>query len=144
LTAVVDASVWVASQHADERRYEESRECLVKLLASSEAIALPWLALVECVAAVSRRSGNEGLGREAGRLLLAIPGLHWVPLDASGAARAAEVARVYRLRAADAVYVSVAREHRASLITLDHDVGTRVLGEVPVVTPAEWMEQSDT
>lgn len=55
------------------------------------------------------------------------------------AGQAAELAAVYRLRGADAVYLAVAEEFGTTLVTWDGEMHTRGANVVTAVTPAEWL-----
>ena len=59
-------------------------------------------------------------------------------LDIDEMAVAARLAGDLRLRAADAVYVAVARTAGA-LITLDTELRERAASEVAVQSPAQWL-----
>lgn len=51
----------------------------------------------------------------------------------------AQVAVSCRLRGADAVYVAVAQEFRATMITWDNEVLLRDAAVVPTMTPTDWL-----
>jgi predicted nucleic acid-binding protein len=69
------------------------------------------------------------------------PRLQLVPLDLPVARRAAQVARDYRLRGADSVYVSVAEMFDSRLIAWDVEVLERGADVVTTMTPLEWLEE---
>ena len=139
MTVTIDASVWVAARFENEPGHAESTACLLRALGSLEPIVLPWLAWVECVAAVARKTDNEALAREVGLHLHDLVSVRWVALDEPVTAEAAVVAAECRLRAADAVYAAVARLHRATLVTLDAEMRDRCSAQVRCQTPAEWV-----
>ncbi len=139
MTLVIDASVWVAARFDGESSHEASARCLLAAIAGSEPLILPTLAWVECVAATARKTGSDALAMEVGEHLRAPP-LRWAALDEAEAANAAAIAAACRLRAADAVYVAVARQHRATLVTLDQEVRQRCAEQVRCLSPEAWLE----
>ena len=138
MTVTIDASVWVAARFEAEPGYADSVACTRKALGSPEPIVLPWLAWVECVAAVARKTEIRELAESVGRQLRRLPGIQWAPLDEAMAEEASRLASECRLRAADAVYVAVAYRHRATLVTLDSEVIERCGSRVRCLTPLEW------
>jgi predicted nucleic acid-binding protein len=144
MTITIDASVWVAAGIENEPEYAASAACVVQALANGHTIVLPWLALPECVAAVARKTGSVELAQEAGRRLRGLPLVQWIVLDESEAIEAANAAAACRLRAAHAVYVAVAREHGATLVTLDQEVVRRAAGMVECQSPDAWVKHHST
>jgi predicted nucleic acid-binding protein len=83
-----------------------------------------------------RGEGAEVL--DAVDALVSGPRFYPISLEAPLLERATSVARSARLRAYDAVYAAVALERRASLVTLDGDVCSRLTAAFPelvLVTP---------
>lgn len=138
MTITIDASVWVAARFPNEPGYAESSACLLTALAQREPIVMPWIAWVECVAAVARKTGKPALALETGQHLREIPAIRWIPFDEADTADAVNVAAAYRLRAADTLYVAVARGHDATLITLDQEVQRRCSVFVRCQSPGGW------
>ena len=66
-----------------------------------------------------------------------LPHMTLVALDRPLSDHAAQLARDHRLRGADAMYAAVTRQHGTTLISRDHEHLTRLVGIVPVQTPAE-------
>lgn len=62
-----------------------------------------------------------------------------VSLTNRRARRAAELAAIYRLRGADAVYLAVAEEFGTTLVTWDGEMHTRGANVVTTMTPTEWL-----
>ena len=134
----IDASVLVASAIPDEVEHEPARRVLHEVIASGTSVHLPTLAIVEVTAAIARRTGDVELAMAAGRRVLELPGLVLHDLDIDEMAVAARLASDLRLRAADAVYVAVARMG-AALITLDAELRDRAGSVVAVHSPAQWL-----
>lgn len=67
------------------------------------------------------------------RMVLATPGLRVVSVDAEVGRRAAEMAAIYRLRGADAIYVAVAYLLALPLATLDGEMRERGAAAVEIV-----------
>jgi predicted nucleic acid-binding protein len=138
VSLTIDASVLVAARAPGEPGHEASRELVRRAIVAGVPLVLPTLAYVECVAAVARKTGDAGLAADAGTVLRSLSRVRWVALDEEHAAEAARVAAERRLRAADAVYVAVARLAGASLVTLDGEVALRAAPEVRCMAPDAW------
>jgi predicted nucleic acid-binding protein len=134
----VDASVWVAAQFRAEPHHAASVDCLSRALLEEEEITLPWLAWVECVAAIARKTSNPPLAKREGSKLVGLTNIRWLGLDEQLAADAADIAATHRLRSADSIYVAVAQRTSATFVTLDAEVHHRCSGVVACVFPAEW------
>ncbi|MBA3235308.1 MAG: type II toxin-antitoxin system VapC family toxin [Chloroflexi bacterium] len=138
----IDASVFVSAGSSRDPASDESIAFLRAVLGASLAVHQPTLTLVEVTASMARRSGDIGLAREAGLRLLQMPRLQMHPLDVEAAAEASGLAGRARLRGPDAIYAATALRHGATLVTLDHELLSRVGTIVPTVTPAGWIERS--
>ena len=138
MSLTVDASVFVAASRTEEVHY--SRQFLQQARAQSSALFCPMLVLPECAAAIAGPTGDSRLAEELVSLVETFPGLRLVPLDLSLAHRAVQVAREYRLRGADSVYVSVAELFGAALIAWDAEMLECGSDAVRTMTPLEWME----
>jgi predicted nucleic acid-binding protein len=139
MNITIDASVWVAARFDNEPSHVESTEFLLRAMGTRQTIVLPWLAIVECVAAVARKTGNARLADEVGAHLLGLPDVLWVALDETVVGEAIEVAAERRLRAADAVYAAVARSHGATLVTLDAEMLSHRSPRLRCVSPRDWI-----
>lgn len=84
---------------------------------------------------------SEALALEAVRYLQARTWLTISPLSLASAEIAATLATTCSLRGADAVYVGLARQEGAPLITLDREMIERGRAAALVMTPGEWSRQ---
>lgn len=135
----LDANVFVASARETEPHHRVSRQLLRTGRVGGPSLCTSSLALAEVAGALSRRTGDADLGRRWAEVLRTFHRLTLVPLDATLADRAAELAAVYRLRGADAVYAATAAHLGATLVTWDDEVIRRLAGVAPVFTPAAWL-----
>jgi predicted nucleic acid-binding protein len=117
--AVVDASVWVANYHVADPAHTQCADWLRAAIASGERLVAPSLVLAEVAAAIARLTGSPRTATQAIEHLSRLPGFELFDLDGPRARRAAEVAAATRVRGADAVYLALAIEHGAVLISLD-------------------------
>jgi predicted nucleic acid-binding protein len=140
MNCVVDASVFVASARASEVYYADSIRFLQQLGASDANVFCPTLIVVECSAAIARPTGDASFAESVVGMLEAHPNLNLESLTERRAHRAAEVAARLRLRGADAVYVALAEEFNATLITWDNEMLQRSAAVVPLLTPTAWIE----
>lgn len=135
----IDASVLVAAVLEDEAAHADAAELLRVLAGSGATIHEPAIAIIEVVSAVVRRTGDRVLAQTAARHLMGNPAIVMHPLDLPEAAHAAELAANQRLRAADALYATVAQRNSCPLITLDAELIERAGPAIDACTPAEWL-----
>ena len=136
-TYTIDASVFVSAYRPNEAASETCRALLDKLRTDATPIIVPTLLVPEAAGAVSRTTGNAELARRFADALQRLPGLVWVPLDATLARQAADLAAEHALRGSDAVYAAVARRFGSTLVTLDRQQLERAAAAVDTRTPAE-------
>ncbi|MGD8626952.1 MAG: PIN domain-containing protein [Anaerolineae bacterium] len=141
MSLTIDASVFVAAARLDERHYPTSHQFLQQIRAQQCNLFCPTLVLPECAAAIARPTADARLAEELVSLVETFPRLQFMPLDLSLARRAGEIAREYRLRGADSVYVSVAEVSDSVLIAWDAELLERGTDVVTAMTPLEWMEE---
>lgn len=132
---IVDANVWVSSLIAGEPDNHACRRWLESRMATGTRLIIPTLALAEVAGAVARRGGTFLAGQHALDWVLRAPNLQIVPLNQVLGLRAAELAAVYRLRGADAVYAAVADDFELPLVTLDQEVLQRASSIVETIRP---------
>lgn len=131
----VDASVFVNAFSPAEEGSDDSFGFITRL--KNEAIPLiqPTLFLPEVVASVARKKGDAELALNLAKELRNFSGLTLVPLDASLADLAVDVAAQHKLRGSDAVYAAVALRFGTELITLDREQVERLSKVVSVRQP---------
>ena len=135
---VVDASVMVGALHPLDVHHLASRAWLrQEILAGNELIA-PLLLLSEVAGAVTGRSGDTALGRQAVRRLVALQQLRLVPLDVRLSLLSTQMAIELQLRGADAIYVALAAQIGIPLITWDREQFERGAQRVITRQPDRW------
>lgn len=139
MNCVVDASVFVASARSSEVNYADSIRFLQQLGASDANVFCPTLIVVECSAAIARPTGDASFAERVVEMLEVHPNMNLESLTESRAHRAAEVAARLRLRGADAVYVALAEEFNAALITWDNEMLQRSSAVAQTLTPSQWL-----
>lgn len=122
---VADASVLVAWFYPADQHHSRSRTWLRRYLLAGGHIYAPVLLQSEVAGALTRRTGNRGIGERAIRWIRQIPELELVPIDTALGERAAVLAVDLQLRGADAVYVAVADLLQVELVTWDQEQITR-------------------
>ena len=133
----VDASVWVNAFDQREQGHDTSREVLEVLRDRALPVFVPNLLLVEIAGAISRTRNNPAQAQDFAMNLRNLPNVAFVPLDDVLAIQALALAAQHRLRGADAVYATVAAQSGSTLISLDHEHLTRLVGIVPTRSPAD-------
>ena len=134
---VVDASVHVADARPQEPNHPQAHELLRQIAARGQAVYLPVIVLAEVAAAISRGTGEPALARRWTAALRRVPHFHPVPVDETLADRAADVSARYQIRGCDAVYIALAQQLGATLVTLDRQQQERVPPDLVARTPAE-------
>ena len=86
---------------------------------------------------MTRRTGDQSVGVAAAARLGSIPELVFVELTVESAVRAAAIASRLVLRGADAVYVSLAVDLDAPLVTWDRQQRERSAPLISVSSPAD-------
>ena len=92
----------------------------------------PAILLPEVAGAISRRTGEPQIAKEAVESLQSLPNLRLVELDRSIIQRATFLASELGLRGADSIYVAVAAQLNLPLATLDVDQKDRAEGEIAI------------
>lgn len=131
---VLDASVAVAAARAREPSHRAARLLVAGILRGEDEVVVPAIFSVEVAAALARadeptpaiRAYVDALLRMAARV---------VPLSPAVARRARETAMRWRLRAADALYVSLAEWESLPLCTLDPEMSRRGASVCEVIAP---------
>lgn len=136
---VIDASVHVADIRPGEPHHAEARAFLRRVAVEGQPVYLPVIVLPEVAAAISRGTGEPALARGLVAVLQRIPHFEFVPISADLGRLAAALASDHRIRGCDAVYVALALEREARLITLDQQQRARVPPDVIARSPAEEM-----
>lgn len=120
---VLDASVFVAAISPAEIHHVAAQT-----LFDSHPATLPFLVpslfRVEVLAALARRGEPDEL-LDPVAVLVSGPRFHAVEVDAFLIERASQVARAARLRAYDSIYVALALDRDARLLTLDAEVRSK-------------------
>jgi predicted nucleic acid-binding protein len=134
---IIDASVHVADARPQEPRHAEARALLSRIAQEGWTVILPTICMAEISAAISRGAGKPDLARRLVAALRRVPHFEWVAVDEKLGELAAELAAEYQIRGCDAVYVALAQQGGATLISLDHQQRERVPADVIARTPAE-------
>lgn len=138
---VIDASVWVAAFLANDARHAEAVGFLHTLVADGAEVSAPLLALPEVAGAIARQTGNPGVAAKVVAFLREQTWIQLAPTDDALATLAASLAAQQQLRGADAIYVALAAQGDAALITLDREMLERAPERVIARTPSAWLKK---
>ena len=122
---VVDASVWVSRLVTKDVFHPTVKTWMEERRSDGVIFLSPALLLPEVGGAISRRTGEQQLARNAIDSLARLPGLKLVDMDQSLVQEAARLAADLGLRGADAIYVALAARLNLLLATLDEGQKTR-------------------
>lgn len=116
---VVDASVYVAMHQAADRHHSRCLEWFERCLSHRIPLAAPYLLVAEASGAVRRLTGDQTQASLLAEKLLSTSVIELFALDERRARMAAAVSAEAGVRGADAVYLALAQELRAALVTMD-------------------------
>lgn len=131
----LDASVFVATCHGREPGHAASRALLDKLRTMTVPLIEPALLPVEVAAALRRTGSEAAAAQDFAEAILGLPHLTVVPIDERVARQAVAMATHHGLRGADALYVAVAAQYGAHLVTLDGEQLRRAPAAVHACKP---------
>ena len=112
---------------------------LKRIEMDSHALYCPAIVVTECAGAVARPTRNPALAKHTASMLSANPDITIVEITSKRAQDAGNIAADHYLRGADSLYVQVAQEYSAVLISWDAEMVKRAAAVVPVMTPADWL-----
>ena len=136
---VLDSSVFVAALREAEPTHKVSQK-LLKRVVEGEFLAIePFTVLVEVVAAIRRRTGDQELAKKIGIDLLRIGEIHFQELTKYRALDAMDITGRIGVRGMDAIVLQTARENDALLVTHDQEMARRARGlsTIPIGDIAE-------
>ena len=133
---VVDASVHIADMRPSEPHHREARAFLDFARQTGEEVYGPIIVLAEVAAGIARGTGRPALARWLTGLLQRIPNFTFIPVDAPLGGLAAEIAATHQIRGCDAVYIALAQQLGAPLVTLDSEQRQRAPAAIVAQTPA--------
>lgn len=136
---VLDASVLVAATRPTEPFHADSQACLKRLMAEQSVLFIPTIALAELASAFARSGADAALAEQVVATYRRRPDLELVAVDGALADAAVTIAARQRIRGCDAVYVALAQERWAALITLDNEQRLRAPSAVVTWTPGELL-----
>ncbi|MBI3264258.1 MAG: type II toxin-antitoxin system VapC family toxin [Acidobacteria bacterium] len=137
LRYTVDASVFVNAFNPHEEGHAESLQILATIQEHGDPVIVPALLVPEIASAVARASDDSASALHYGNATAALQHLTLVTLTPAMARQAAQLAATHRLRAADAVYLAVARRYATTLVSRDDEQRTRGSGVATCQTPEE-------
>jgi predicted nucleic acid-binding protein len=128
----IDSSVIVASLLEQEEEHSRASKIWGEVLAGRAVAIMPYLILVEVVAAIRRRTGDKELALKIKKELLSINAVNFTIIDPEAALEASDLAIETGMRGMDAIVVQTAREYGTSLVTLDKEMISRATGIVKI------------
>jgi predicted nucleic acid-binding protein len=131
---VLDASVAVAAARTREPSHRAARSLVAAILRGEHEPIVPAIFSVEVAAALARVDEPLHAIRAYADALLRVTA-RVVPLSPAAARRARETALRWRLRAADATYLSLAAWEGVPLYTLDREMRERGASICEVIAP---------
>ena len=137
LRYTVDASVFVNAFNPHEDGHGDSLAILAAMQEAGDPIIVPTLLVPEVASAVARASDDRTGALEYSNATAGLPHVTLVSLTPTMARQAAELGATHRLRAADAVYIAVARRYGTVVVSRDDEQRSRGSAVVTCQTPQE-------
>lgn len=119
---VIDSSVFVAAFREEEPHSREAFRILEQLEDETISAVIPVSVILEVVAAIRRRTGDDNLARSVSEKLLSFATISWIDISTFRMARLLELASTSGLRGMDLLVVGIAREFGLPMITLDQEM----------------------
>lgn len=135
---LLDTNVWIASAIREEPAFAETVAFLARLHAAQVRIAFPDIVRLELACALARRAG-AATATTVLRSVVGRPGVHDVAVSSNAVRAAALLGMQTRLRAFDALLVTIARVESVPLVTWDQEIVRRGGG----LTPPAWLARHD-
>lgn len=136
----LDANVFVRDATPWTEHGAVSQALLAELRAQQIVLIEPMILLAEIAGPLSRLYHDPMRGRVYTSILIDLPQLQLVSIDAPLGQSAADLAADLGLRGMDAIYVAVAQAYGCTLVSLDDDV-QRAAHLLPVRTPAQALDE---
>jgi len=127
---IVDASVWVSRVVPVDVFHQPVKTWLEEQRSKGAVFLSPALLLAEVAGAISRRTGQPELAKQAIASLIRLPELRLVEMEQTLVQEAAQLAAELGLRGADSFYVAVAARLNLPLATLDEDQKNRAASRI--------------
>ena len=129
----LDSSVIIAALREQEPKHKEAVQLLKSIVDGKYIVVMPYTVLTEVVSAVKRRTGSTELAIRIENDLESITTMYFLEMTKSRIKEANKIAREYGLKGMDAIVVQIAKEHNASLITLDGQMSKLAVKTVKVI-----------
>lgn len=133
---VVDSSFFVSLFVKGDVNHEKALDTWKKLRESGIKMFAPTLILPEVCGAIVRVTKDKGYGDEVKEKIeewLRVKVLTLKELTIKRAKMATEIAIKFNLKGADAIFVSLAQEFDAKLLTLDEEIKKRIREKVKLL-----------
>ena len=128
----VDRSVIVASLLEKEKEHSKAFKVWAEVLTGKTVAIMPYIVLVEVVAAVRRRTADKELALKIKKELLSAGSVNFTIVDPEAALEASDIAIETGMRGMDAIVVQTAKEYGTSLVTLDNEMINKATGIVKI------------
>jgi predicted nucleic acid-binding protein len=128
----IDSSIIVASLLAQEKEHSRAFRVWGEILTGKAMAIMPYIVLVEVVAAVRRRTGDKELALKVKKELLSLDTVNFTIVDPEAALEASDIAIQTGMRGMDAIVVQTVKEYSTSLVTLDNEIISKATGIVKI------------
>lgn len=132
---VLDASVYVAMINRHEPHHDVSWSWFAKVRELKETLIAPSIIVAETAAAIRRAHKEPQLAYRVVRRLMNSRMIELVPISLSLSETAANIAIAHQIRGCDSIYVALAQQNKAQLVTLDRQQLERSQSIISAITP---------
>lgn len=127
----IDSSVWIAA-FMDESHTKKADMLVRECLSGTHQLITPIIVPLEVLAAMQRQSRDASFAEEVYKLIMSLPRNELVELDFVTARMVKETIKTTGLKANDAFILTVCRESRSYLVTLDEELVAKASSSVAI------------
>lgn len=139
MKCVIDSSVWVSAVLPNEKAHMASAKFLRAIQDAKLDVICPDFTLIECAAAIARRTNNSSQASGLVALIRQFPRIKVVETSPELVNQAILIVQERKLRAGDAVHLAASQIFKAQLVTLDEELIDKSGLVNKVVKPESWL-----
>lgn len=133
--AAIDASVWISNLLSYDSNHVVAHNWVNQHINNGGYLVSPLILVLETGATIARVTQNSNVARDAVTQLYTFSYFSLVPMYQALIDEANEIAITFKLRGADSLYVTVAKQLSIPLVTFDNEQLTRPTSVITTIRP---------